>query len=137
MAFSSNSGGGPMADINVTPLVDVMLVLLIIFMITVPIMSQKIMIDLPQKTNNPVEQPDPPKPLEISISREGTLYLDGMPIQLEVLEAQFAVDSRKDPQPMVQIKADAHTQYQVLADLMGSARNSGMSKIGFEAPVNQ
>ncbi len=137
MAFTSNSGGGPMADINVTPLVDVMLVLLIIFMITVPIMSHKIMIDLPQKTNNPVEQPDPPKPLEISITRDGTLYLDGLPIQLEVLEAQFAVDSRKDPQPMVQIKADPFTQYEVLADLMGSARNSGMAKIGFEAPVQQ
>ena len=73
MAFSSNSGGGPMAEINVTPLVDVMLVLLIIFMITAPLMTHKIRIDLPQANPNTVET-NPPEPIDLAVKETGDLY---------------------------------------------------------------
>ena len=75
MAFASNSGGGPMADINVTPLVDVMLVLLIIFMVTAPTLSYPIEIDLPQRTNTPPPQTkEPPEPIKLRIDAAGQVY---------------------------------------------------------------
>jgi biopolymer transport protein ExbD len=80
MAFSSNSSGGPMADINVTPLVDVMLVLLIIFMVTAPALSYPIQVDLPQPSTNPPPTPkDPPEPIRIRIDAAGTVLWNGSP----------------------------------------------------------
>jgi biopolymer transport protein ExbD len=132
MAFSSNQSGGPMADINVTPLVDVMLVLLIIFMITMPLTSERIQIDLPQKSTVKNDQ-DPPPPIELSINSAGNLFWDGQPLTKDLFELQLQFEAKKDPQPMLQIKADPFTEYQVLADVMGTAKNIGMSKIGFES----
>ena len=87
MAFSSNSGGGPMADINVTPLVDVMLVLLIIFMVTAPILSYPIDIDLPQKSLTPPDQPrEPPEPIDLRIDAAGQVYWNDSPVPLSALE---------------------------------------------------
>ena len=86
MAFSSNSGGGPMADINVTPLVDVMLVLLIIFMVTAPILSYPIDIDLPQRSVRPPENPqDPPEPIELRIDAGSQVYWNDSPVPLSAL----------------------------------------------------
>jgi biopolymer transport protein ExbD len=132
MAFSSNQSGGPMADINVTPLVDVMLVLLIIFMITMPLTSERIQIDLPQKSTVKNDQ-DPPPPIELSINSAGNLFWDGQPLTKDLFELQLQFEAKKDPQPMLQIKADPFTEYQVLANVMGTAKNIGMSKIGFES----
>ena len=132
MAFSSNQGGGPMSEINVTPLVDVMLVLLIIFMITMPLTSERIQIDLPQKSTVQNKE-DPPPPIELSINSAGNLFWDGQPLTKDLFELQLQFEAKKDPQPMLQIKADPFTEYQVLADVMGSAKNMGMSKIGFES----
>ena len=90
MAFSSGSNGGPMADINVTPLVDVMLVLLIIFMVTAPPMSHQIQVDLPQPTLNPPPPPvNPPDPIKIHIDAGGGVQMNGTPIDMRSLEAQF------------------------------------------------
>jgi len=131
MAFSNNQEGGPMAEINVTPLVDVMLVLLIIFMITAPMMSQRIQIDLPQKSTVKNDQ-EPPPPIALTINSAGNLFWDGQPLTKDLFELQLQFEAKKDPQPMLQIKADLFTEYQVLADVMGSAKNMGMTKIGFE-----
>jgi biopolymer transport protein ExbD len=80
MAFASNSGGGPMADINVTPLVDVMLVLLIIFMVTAPILSYPIDIDLPQRSlNPPPEKANPPEPIRLRIDAAGQVFWNDSP----------------------------------------------------------
>jgi biopolymer transport protein ExbD len=135
MAFSSNDSGGPMADINVTPLVDVMLVLLIIFMITMPLTSERIQIDLPQKSTVKNDQ-DPPPPIALSINSAGNLFWDGQPLTKDLFELQLQFEAKKDPQPMLQIKADPFTEYQVLADVMGTAKNIGMSKIGFESTAS-
>ena len=130
MAFSSGGGSGPMADINVTPLVDVMLVLLIIFMITVPMLSHKIKIDLPQPTLNP--PPDnPPEPITLGVKTSGQLYWNDEPITEAALQAQLRVAAQRTPQPELQIRADKETEYQIVASVMTDAKNAGMVKVGF------
>ena len=96
MAFASNSGAGPMADINVTPLVDVMLVLLIIFMVTAPALSYQIQVDLPQRTSNPPPPPkDPPEPIRLRIEAGGTVTWNNTPIPLSTLQAALEVEAER------------------------------------------
>ena len=130
MAFSSNSGGGPMADINVTPLVDVMLVLLIIFMITAPLMTHKIRIDLPQANPNVIDslQPDP---IDLAVKAAGDLYWNDELITEAMLSAQLRVAAQKQPQPELQIRAEKKTEYQLIATVLANAKSAGMVKIGF------
>ena len=132
MAFSTGSGGGaPLADINVTPLVDVMLVLLIIFMVTAPLLSYQIQIDLPQASTR-VEQPkDPPKPIRLRIDQGGQLFWDNSPIPRSALEPSLLVEASRDPQPMLELETAEEAQYQILADVLATAKNAGMEKIGF------
>ena len=130
MAFASDSGGGPMANINVTPLVDVMLVLLIIFMITAPLMSHKIRIDLPQANPNVVDQPQP-EPLDLAIKENGDLFLNDEPVTDAILQSQLRVAAQKNPQPELQIRADKPTQWQKIATVMAEAKSVGMVKLGF------
>ena len=131
MAFSSgNDSGGPMAEINVTPLVDVMLVLLIIFMITAPLMQHKIRIDLPQATIN--QNPEtPPDPIDLAIKEDGSLYWNDSAISDLELKAQLAVTAQRTPQPELQIRAEKATRYEIVAKVMADAKNQGMVKIGF------
>jgi len=133
MAFSSGGGSGPMADMNVTPLVDVMLVLLIIFMITAPVMTHKISIDLPQPTPN-VTPPPPTDPISLMIRETGGMEWNGNPITLPELQAQLAVLGVKAEadQPELRIKAADTTEYDKIASVMGEAKRVGVKKIGFE-----
>jgi len=133
MAFSTGGGSGPMADINVTPLVDVMLVLLIIFMITVPMMSHKIKIDLPQPTTTPPPPTPPPDPIRLSVQSSGQLFWNDTPITEEGLQAQLRILGVKpvEQQPELDIRADKTTKYQNVATVMADAKNAGMMKIGF------
>jgi biopolymer transport protein ExbD len=130
MAFTSNSSGGPMAEINVTPLVDVMLVLLIIFMITAPLMSHKIRIDLPQANPNQQET-NPPEPIDLAIKESGEIFWNDELVTEAMLQAQLRVAAQKNPQPELQIRADKETKYQLLATVMADAKSAGMVKIGF------
>jgi biopolymer transport protein ExbD len=130
MAFSSNSGGGPMAEINVTPLVDVMLVLLIIFMITAPLMSHKIRIDLPQANPN-VQEQNPPEPIDLAVKESGEIFWNDELVTEAMLQAQLRVSAQKNPQPELQIRADKDTKYQLIATVMANAKSAGMVKIGF------
>ena len=107
MAFTQKQAG-PMADINVTPLVDVMLVLLIIFMITAPILAHQVQIDLPQKTTAPPTQIDPPPPIALRIRATGELYWNDQPM----------------------IRADEDTEFKDVATMMASAKTAGMKKVG-------
>ena len=135
MAFTSNSGGGPMADINVTPLVDVMLVLLIIFMVTAPALSYQIQVDLPQRTTNPPPQPkDPPEPIRLRIEAGGTVTWNNSPIPLSVLQSSLEVESERSIQPTLEIETDVDAQYEMLAKVLSRAKNSGMEKIAFVEP---
>ncbi|HET6554058.1 MAG TPA: biopolymer transporter ExbD [Dyella sp.] len=134
MAFSSGSGKGPMADINVTPLVDVMLVLLIIFMITAPMLTHKVKIDLPQPNPNVVQPENPPEPVRLKIDQSGALYWNDTPVDELGLKAQLAViGGLGDPakQPEVQIAADDGVAYEHVARVLADAKSYGLTKIGF------
>ena len=137
MAFTSNSGGGPMADINVTPLVDVMLVLLIIFMITAPLMSHKIKVELPQANLDKKATPkNPPEPIRIHIDAGGTISWNGSPTPLSTLQSQFDVEGQrpKDEQPTIEIDTDKDAEYDTLAKVLSRAKNADLVKISFVQP---
>ncbi|WNL46242.1 biopolymer transporter ExbD [Dyella sp. BiH032] len=131
MAMSTgDSSGGPMSEINVTPLVDVMLVLLIIFMITAPLMSHRITVELP--TANPkVTDTEPVEPMDLAIKPDGTMYLNDVEVTEAELKAQFAVAAAKSPQPELQIRADKTTEYKIVRKVLGSAKEQGMVHVGF------
>jgi len=132
MAMSSGgNSGGPMSEINVTPLVDVMLVLLIIFMITAPLMSHSVTIDLP--TANPKTKDDemPVPPLDLAVKEDGSLFFNDKPVTEVELKAQFAVNAQKSPQPELQIRADKTTEYKIVRKVLGDAKDAGMVHVGF------
>ena len=135
MAFTSSSGAGaPMADINVTPLVDVMLVLLIIFMVTAPMLSYPIDVNLPQKSVVPPVQPkEPPPPIELRIDASGQVYWNNTPQPLTAIRNMMEVEVNRDPtnQPMLQIDTSADADYGILAKVLAHAKNAQMEKIGF------
>ena len=134
MAFSSGGGSGPMADINVTPLVDVMLVLLIIFMVTMPIQSYPIKIDLPQKSNlPPPEDKKDVEPIKLRIDASGQVFWNDSPTPVSALENMMSSEVEKDPtnQPQLQIQTNNDAEYEVLAQVLAAAKNAQMQKIGF------
>jgi biopolymer transport protein ExbD len=134
MAFSSGGGSGPMADINVTPLVDVMLVLLIIFMVTAPTLSYPIDIDLPQKSLTPPPQTrEPPPPIALRIDASGQVYWNEAAQPISALENLMEVEVNRDPtnQPQLEIDTSPDADYGVLAKVLAAAKNAGMIKIGF------
>jgi biopolymer transport protein ExbD len=132
MAFTSNSSGGSMSDMNVTPLVDVMLVLLIIFMVTAPPLSYQIQVDLPQKSNIPppvVE--NPPDPIDIHVQSGGTVTWNGSPMPMATLQAQFNVEGARDIQPTINILTDPDAEYETLAKVLARTKIAGLVKISF------
>ena len=135
MAFSSgNDSGGPMAEINVTPLVDVMLVLLIIFMITAPLMSHKVKVELPEADVANLEQlaPEVP-PITLAVTQDGKLFWNDEPITASLLESRLSVEAQKTPQPQVNVRGDKTTKYRVIKDVVQVAQQQGMRKVGFVA----
>ena len=131
MAFSTNSGsGGPMADINVTPLVDVMLVLLIIFMITAPLMTHKVKVDLPKASLNekpPLKVP----PVTITVRANGEIYWGDALVTQNGFEAKLDTIVGLDPQPQLDIRADKDTKYKLIEQATTTAKDRGVRKVGF------
>ncbi|HVQ32345.1 MAG TPA: biopolymer transporter ExbD [Lysobacter sp.] len=135
MAFSTgNESGGPMAEINVTPLVDVMLVLLIIFMITAPLMSHKVKVELPQANLRDIEaKPMVVQPITITVTEQGNLYWNDQPITKDQIESRLSVEAQKTPQPPINVRGDRTTKYRVVQEIVQVAQNQGMRKVGFVA----
>ena len=135
MAFSTgNESGGPMSEINVTPLVDVMLVLLIIFMITAPLMSHKIKVELPQANLDHRDEKIPPAPpVTVTIKEDGELYWNDAPITKELLESQLSVEAQKTPQPAVNLRGDKTTKYRSIREVVDMAQAQGIRKVGYVA----
>ncbi|MFT3755517.1 MAG: biopolymer transporter ExbD [Pseudoxanthomonas sp.] len=134
MAFSSGGNKGPMSEINVTPLIDVMLVLLIIFIVTAPITTYPIDVNLPQRVINPPPQmKDPPPPIDLRIDADGTVYWNNSPVAVNVLQETMEAEVQKDPtnQPSLRIDANQDSQYDVMAKVLASAKNAQMLKIEF------
>jgi len=130
MAFSSNSSGGPMADINVTPLVDVMLVLLIIFMITAPLMTHKVKVKLPEASLSTRPTLTTP-PVTLAITANGERFWNDEPVNASKLDQYMSLLITKDPQPQVNIRADANAKYGLINDAVQTLRKAGIRKVGF------
>ena len=129
MAFSSNASSGAMADINVTPLVDVMLVLLIIFMVTMPIQSVPVDVDLPQKSLNPPPQDkDPPDPISLRIDSAGQVFWNDTPTPVSALQTMMRTEVERDPtnQPTLEIDTSDDADYGILAQVLAAAKNAEM-----------
>ena len=131
-SVGNKEDGAPMAEINVTPLVDVMLVLLIIFMITTPLMNHKVKVQLPQAV---VHQKEKDKkqipPVTISVTEAGELFLNDEPTTRQAIESRLSVEAQKTPQPPVQIRGDKTTPYRLINEVVKIAQSQGMAKVGF------
>jgi len=127
--FGSDNQNNLMSEINTTPLVDVMLVLLVIFIITAPLLTHAVKIDLPQASSQPIEQ----KPEIISISVDGTgqMYWNDTLLVEGELSARLQQAAKAKPQPELHIRADRETRYQILAEIMADAQSAGIQKLGF------
>ncbi len=123
--------GGPMSEINVTPLVDVMLVLLIIFMITAPLMSHTVTIDLP--IANPKAKTPEAKtpPLDLAVKTNGNFYLNDQAVTNAELRAKLLVEAQRVPQAQLQIRADRDVQFKIVKKIIGDAKGSGMVHVAF------
>ncbi|OZI19377.1 biopolymer transporter ExbD [Bordetella genomosp. 9] len=133
MAFggfdNKGSGGHAMSEINMVPLIDVMLVLLVIFIITAPLLAHSIRINMPQVSAEPVKEE--PKTIDLAIDANGQLFWDDQPVLEAELASRFAAAAGGQPQPELRIRADLNTRYETLAKVMGAARRSGLGRIGF------
>lgn len=116
-------------EINTTPLVDVMLVLLIIFIMTIPVMNHAVKINLPHAIN----QPDKSKPenINLSINAEGKVFWNNEAIDFNILNLRIATAAQQQPQPELHLRAERTTQYEKVAQVMAAAQSGGLSKIGF------
>ena len=127
--FGSDNQNSLMSEINTTPLVDVMLVLLVIFIITAPLLTHAVKIDLPQASSQPIEQK--PEIISISVDGAGQMYWNDTALVEGELSARLQQAATTKPQPELHIRADKETRYQILAQIMADAQNAGIQKLGF------
>jgi biopolymer transport protein ExbD len=128
-SFNAGSNNAPMAEINVIPLVDIMLVLLVIFIITAPLLTHAVKIDLPKATSTPnllkVDN------VQLAIDGAGGVFWNGEPVDEAALAERMRAAGRMPMQPEIHIHADRDARYEVLADVMSEAARTGLTKIGF------
>jgi biopolymer transport protein ExbD len=124
-----------MNEINMTPLVDVMLVLLIIFIITVPVMKHSVNIELPLASNQ--VQITQPETLRLSVDAQGRYFLNETPVADDELAPQLKAAAAKNPQPDLHIKGDKAVRYERVAQAMAAAQQAGLRKIGFITEPNK
>jgi biopolymer transport protein TolR len=134
MAFGRlerTKGEPPMSDINVTPLVDVMLVLVVIFIITAPLLASSIRLDLPKAEG--AQPGDAPRFLTLVLDRSGQAFLNDRPATPEQLAEQLGAAARQNPETEIQLRADQAVPYGKVVEVMGLAHKAGLSRIGFVA----
>jgi biopolymer transport protein ExbD len=127
--FSKEGNTAPMAEINMIPLIDVMLVLLVIFIITAPLLTHAVKVDLPKVSSNPnITKPDN---VQLAIDAEGRVYWNGQNLERPAWRANMLQVSKLDPQPEVHIRADGGIAYRKVAEVMSDAAKAGLTRIGF------
>ena len=132
MAFGRlerNPGAKPMSDINMTPLIDVMLVLLVIFIVTAPLLTHALKIDLPRASTAP--NITKPEHISLAIDAAGRYFWNGAPVDKSAIAQRATEAARQQPQPEVHIRADKATTYQALAEVMATVSNAGLPRIAF------
>lgn len=131
MAMGPMNGGGRrglVAEINVTPLVDVMLVLLIIFMVTAPMMTQGLEVELPETTAKSLRQKE--EPLMVSLNKEGDIYLNKIKVNSSLLKQQLSAMSDEEKKRPIYLKADKNVAYGHVVSIMADIKQSGFEKLG-------
>jgi len=130
MGMSVGSGGEdePMMDINTTPLIDVMLVLIITLIMSIPVMTHAVKLDMPPVTSAPPLTP--PTVINLVIDFDGKVYWDGEPVDLPMLESRFRSVASLDPQPELHIRPDKWAKYDAVAQVLAAAQRNRMEKIG-------
>jgi biopolymer transport protein ExbD len=128
-SFDSKNASAPMAEINMVPLIDVMLVLLVIFIITAPLLTQAVKLELP-KVSSQVNDVRPEK-IEFAIDAAGVLYWNGEPITRADAAERFNVEGKKQPQPEIHLRADQSVAYRHVAQTLADASKAGLAKVGF------
>ena len=138
MAFGRlerTQGPQPMSDINMTPLVDVMLVLVVIFIITAPLLANSVRLDLPR--TDAAKPNDAPKFVTVVLDKAGRIFLDDKPSTPAQLAQRFAEAARQNPEAEVQLRADQAVPYGRVVEIMGAAQKAGLNRIGFVADPDQ
>lgn len=132
MAISSGGGDSDevLSEINITPMVDVMLVLLVVFIITAPLMTNSIKVNLPD-TETTVQIEEPKKPLVLSIDDQGRIYLDKDEYSLDVIESELANRKLQDPEIRLNLNADETVPYGTVAKVMVLIEKAGISRLSF------
>lgn len=128
MAMGGGSGNGPMSEINVTPLVDVMLVLLVIFMVTAPMMTTGLDVNLPQTKGGALDESTPP--IIVAVTGQGDIYVNDARISLEKLAKAVLAEHHGPAKPQVFLKADKAVPYGVVVQVMGALKTAGIEKLG-------
>ncbi len=127
--FEQHTDSKPMAEINMIPLIDVMLVLLVIFIITAPLLTHAVKIDLPKAASHPnLTKPDN---IQLGINAQGVLYWNGEVVGKSEMQRRLRAAATLKPQPELHLRADKTTQYQILAEVMAEAAQAGLARIGF------
>jgi biopolymer transport protein TolR len=124
-------GPQPMSDINMTPLVDVMLVLVVIFIITAPLLASSIRLDLPK--TEAARPGDAPLFVGVALDKAGQAFVDGKPVSTEQLAQRLAQAAKANPDTEIQLRADAGVPYGRVVEIMGAAQKAGLNRIGFVA----
>ena len=126
------SDGDSICDINTTPLIDVMLVLLIMLILTLPVMNHAVKLDMPNSANPPPPPPVQPETIELEIYSDGTIVWNGNTVpDIRTLEGYFQNESGKDPQPEIHLRPDRRSRYDITAQVLAAAQRNHMKKIGF------
>ncbi|HTB67407.1 MAG TPA: biopolymer transporter ExbD [Steroidobacteraceae bacterium] len=132
MSVGDSDGGDAICDINTTPLIDVMLVLVVMLILTLPVMNHAVKLDMP----NPNAPPPPPQQVQpevvlLEIYSDNTIVWDGMTVDMKTLEGYFQTDAVKDPQPEIHLQPDRRAKYDVVAKVLAAAQRNHMKRIGF------
>jgi biopolymer transport protein ExbD len=128
-SFDAKSANAPMSDINMVPLIDVMLVLLVIFIITAPLLTQAVKLELP-KASSQVNDLRPEK-IEFSIDATGALFWNGEPVNRAEAAQRLLLQGKKQPQPEIHLRADQGVAYRYVAQTLADASKAGLTKVGF------
>ncbi|MFP6558574.1 ExbD/TolR family protein [Paraburkholderia sp. B3] len=127
--FMSDEDDGLMNEINMTPLVDVMLVLLIVFMVTIPVIRHAVKIDLPHASSQ--KEDTKPAQINVAIEADGTVLWDGTAVDDKTLQTKIAAAAQAQPQPELHLNADRKVAYEKVAQVMSAAQSGGLTKLGF------
>lgn len=129
MSFELSDNDEVMSEINMTPLVDVMLVLLIIFIITVPVIQHAVQIELPRASST--RDTAPPENLQLTVDAQGQFFLDKQAVSAHTLEDRLREQAARTPQPQLYIRGDKKVPYEQVAQAMTAAQRAGLQRIGF------